>query len=119
MLREERCFAAELLMERGLRLDAVREELVRQPQPEGGGFGITSSRRVAPRVVELINDNDNALIARVPYLVLNMPMSGDEIVIGETKLRVVRLVHHFGQDAEERQLVNPDKIEIRVVPLAS
>jgi len=122
-LREEKCFAAELLQERGLRLSAVREELARQPQPEAGGIGggiaASSSRRVAPRVVELINDKDSALIARVPYVILNMPMSGDDIVIGETKFRVVRLVHHFSQDAVEEQAVNPDKIEIRVVPLAS
>src|SRR5215813_533743 len=31
ILREEKCFAAELLQERGLRLSSVREELARQP----------------------------------------------------------------------------------------
>lgn len=123
ILREENCFAAELLKERGLRLSAVREELARQPEPEGGGMGggfaSASSRRVAPRTLEIINDADGALIARVPYVVLNMPISGDEIVIGEIKFRVVRLVHHFSQDTHEKQAINPEKIEIRVVPLAS
>src|SRR5712692_2323529 len=33
LLREEKCFAAEILHERGLRLSAIREELAR-PQPE-------------------------------------------------------------------------------------
>jgi ClpA/ClpB-like protein len=123
ILREENCFAAELLKERGLRLSAVREELARQPQPEGGGMGggfaIASSRRVAPRTLEIINDADGALIARVPYVVLNMPISGDEIVIDERKFRVARLVHHFSQDTHEKQAINPEKIEIRVVPFAS
>ncbi len=31
LLREEKCFAAQILMERGLRLPLVREELARQP----------------------------------------------------------------------------------------
>ena len=31
LLREEKCFAAQILMERGLRLDQIREELGRQP----------------------------------------------------------------------------------------
>lgn len=125
MLREEKCFAAELLKERGLRLDAVREELIRQQQPEGGGmgggagFGITSSRRVLPTLLEFTNDEDGALIAEIPYSLFKMPLTGEEIMIGESRYRVVRLIHHFSKDADQEKVINPEKIEIRVAPLAS
>jgi ATP-dependent Clp protease ATP-binding subunit ClpA len=122
ILREEDCFATELLKKQGLSLSAIREELSKHPQPEGvmgGGSGITSSRRVAPRAVELINDADGALIAKVSYVILNMPLAGDEIIIGEITFRVVRIVHHFSKDAHEGQVINPEKIEVRVIPLAS
>jgi Clp amino terminal domain, pathogenicity island component len=123
IMREEKCFAAELLNERGLRLSAIREELSRHPHaPTGMGGGVSaaaSSRRVAPRAVELINDSDGVLIAKMPYVVLNMPLVGDEIVVGDSKFRVTRLVHHFTKDEHEEQAINPEKIEIRVVPLAS
>src|SRR5262245_52538760 len=33
MLREERCVAAEILRDRGLNLEAIREELARLPEP--------------------------------------------------------------------------------------
>jgi ATP-dependent Clp protease ATP-binding subunit ClpC len=35
LLREEKCFAAEILQERGLRLPAIREELQRTQSGEG------------------------------------------------------------------------------------
>jgi len=37
LLREEKCFSAQILMERGLRLSAVREELGRQPHDVAPG----------------------------------------------------------------------------------
>src|SRR5476649_1902421 len=47
LLREEKCFAAEILHERGLRLSAIREELARstqeKPQPQRGGQSRESS----------------------------------------------------------------------------
>src|SRR2546422_8300957 len=47
LLREEKCFAAEVLHERGLRLSAIREELARSPseqaQPQRGGSSRESS----------------------------------------------------------------------------
>jgi ATP-dependent Clp protease ATP-binding subunit ClpC len=122
ILREENCFAAELLKERGLRLSAVREELAKHSQPEagmGGGFGITSSRRVTPRLLKFTNDQDGALIAQMPFALVNVPRIGEEILIEGSKFRVVRLVHHFGKDMQEAQVITPEKIEIRVVPLAS
>jgi Uma2 family endonuclease len=42
VLREEKCFAAEILHERGLRLSIVREELVRAPHEGGGPRALTS-----------------------------------------------------------------------------
>jgi ATP-dependent Clp protease ATP-binding subunit ClpC len=35
LLREEKCFAAEILHERGLRLSTIREELARSSQEKG------------------------------------------------------------------------------------
>src|SRR5476651_1931 len=47
LLREEKCFAAEILHERGLRLSAIREELARstqeKAQPQRGGANRESS----------------------------------------------------------------------------
>ncbi len=44
LLREDKCFAAEILTERGLRLPAIREELQRstQEKPQGGASGASS-----------------------------------------------------------------------------
>jgi len=125
IMREDKCFAAELLKERGLRLSAIREELIRQPHAEagtgiaGGGVGIASSRRAMPRLLEFTNDQDSALIAQMPYGLVNIPLVGDEITIERSKFRVVRLVHHFSKDTQEQHVINPEKIEIRVLPLAS
>ena len=115
ILREEKCFAAELLKERGLRLSAMREELARQPHGEAG----TSSRKATPGSVEFTNDQDGALIAHVQYSVINVPLIGEEITIDGSKFRVARIVHHFSKDTHEQQVINPEKIEVRVLPLAS
>ncbi len=43
LLREEKCFAAEILTERGLRLPAIREELQRSTQEKPSGGSSSSS----------------------------------------------------------------------------
>jgi ATP-dependent Clp protease ATP-binding subunit ClpC len=43
LLREEKCFAAEMLRERGVRLDAVREELSKAPHEPGAATSPTSA----------------------------------------------------------------------------
>src|SRR6201986_548738 len=49
LLREEKCLAAEILTERGLRLPSIREELQRptqeKPQPSSAGPGSSSKQR--------------------------------------------------------------------------
>ena len=42
LLREEKCFAAEILHERGLRLLAIREELARATQEKAPPFAAQS-----------------------------------------------------------------------------
>jgi ATP-dependent Clp protease ATP-binding subunit ClpC len=43
LLREENCFAAQLLKERGVEIDAVRGEIARSPMDPGRGFGSGAS----------------------------------------------------------------------------
>ena len=42
LLREEKCFAAEILHERGLRIATVREELVRNPHERAGAAAVAA-----------------------------------------------------------------------------
>jgi ATP-dependent Clp protease ATP-binding subunit ClpC len=51
LLREEKCFAAEMLKERGVKLDAVRAELSKAPHEPGAATSPTSpvSRGQLPR----------------------------------------------------------------------
>ena len=49
LLREEKCFAAEILHERGLRLSTIREELARSQSRESG-FGAAQGKLAAERI---------------------------------------------------------------------
>jgi ATP-dependent Clp protease ATP-binding subunit ClpC len=123
MLREEQCFAAELLRKHGVSLGAMRDKIGKDAGQSGmgvgGGFASStiSSRRVVPKLSEFVNDQDGSQIASVPYALVNLPAVGDEVVIEGSRFRVSRVVHHFNKDSEEAGVI-PEKIEIRVVPLA-
>ena len=59
LLREEKCFAAEILQERGLRLPAIREELQRTTQekaPAHGQAGKGSGRQEQSMLAEFSRD---------------------------------------------------------------
>ena len=48
LLREEKCFAAEILHERGLRLATIREELARTSQEKASRRSVRASRPCWP-----------------------------------------------------------------------
>jgi len=61
LLREEKCFAAEILTERGLRLPAIREELQRatqekSSQPASAGASASGGRRESSLLAEFSRD---------------------------------------------------------------
>ena len=53
LLREEKCFAAELLRERGVTLSTVREELARAPHQTGPSSSARESRPLAESLRDL------------------------------------------------------------------
>src|SRR5580658_8907865 len=56
LLRAEKCFAAQILVERGVRLSQVREELVRQPHEAGQGQKRPSVHdALSPYTSDLVN----------------------------------------------------------------
>jgi ADP-ribose pyrophosphatase YjhB (NUDIX family) len=97
LLREEKCFAAEILHERGLRLSAIREELARSTQekatpPRQGPFGIMSSREYPDRPIvgvgAVIVDQGSQRVVLVrraaPPLQGQWSLPGGVLELGET-----------------------------------
>jgi Clp amino terminal domain, pathogenicity island component len=133
ILREEDCFATELLKKQGLSLSAIREELSKHPQPSAGtgggsavGGGRTGLRAVAGATpwpsMEFINDADGKQILagrniRLPFL----PRTGDELVFGSSSFRVMRVIYMYKEipNEEDRQLSLPEKIVIHLEPIST
>ncbi|HEX8892266.1 MAG TPA: Clp protease N-terminal domain-containing protein [Terriglobales bacterium] len=64
LLREEKCFAAQILMERGVRLSQVREELARQPHEAAQGQKRPSVRDELSAYISDLVDHTQPLIGR-------------------------------------------------------
>jgi Clp amino terminal domain, pathogenicity island component/NTF2 fold immunity protein len=90
MLREEKCVAAQILIERGLNLFAIRAELASSPQPieppTGPFAGVVFRRADMPPPPEsgIVPDADTAKhIAEVIWT----PLYGSETVAGQSPLK--------------------------------
>src|SRR5437773_1770560 len=94
LLREEKCFAAELLRKQGVSASSVREELAKHSQLAGGmgGGGARAQVREGIRPmagatpwpnVEFINTADGEQIFATRHIKLPLlPRTGDELVFG-------------------------------------
>ena len=64
LLREEKCFAAQILMERGLRLDQIREELGRQPHAATRVLKRAAPvNELSPYVSDLVDAKRNLIVS--------------------------------------------------------
>jgi ATP-dependent Clp protease ATP-binding subunit ClpC len=98
ILREKDCVAAKLLDEDGVRLPAAREIIAgKQRMGEAGvGFGGGSDRdrnRSRGRTVNFLNEADGKVLAATPGALV--PQIGSEIVLGEVRARVTRVVYQY------------------------
>lgn len=89
-LREDKCFAAEILGERGVKLEPMREELARAPHataggPEGGGVRSRGSlQRFIERLMELDDEKIQRLQARLDEIEEKDREKNAEEVLTET-----------------------------------
>jgi hypothetical protein len=70
-LREEKCFAAQILMERGVRVSQVREELARQPHEAAQGQKRPSVRAELSAYISDLVDYTQPLIGREKELIVS------------------------------------------------
>src|SRR5213075_1238893 len=106
LLREERSMAAEILYERGLRLNAVRDEIARQ----SGADARTSQKKDTPHLVEFsrdltddaANDKLDPLIGREPEIerlvqILFRRTKNNSVLIGEPGVGKTAIVEGLAQ----------------------
>jgi ATP-dependent Clp protease ATP-binding subunit ClpC len=106
LLREERSMAAEILYERGLRLNAVRDEIARQSGHEARG----SQKKDTPHLVEFsrdltedaANDKLDPLIGREPEIerlvqILCRRTKNNPVLIGEPGVGKTAIVEGLAQ----------------------
>ena len=77
LLREEKCFAAQILMERGLRVSEVREKLARQPHESAQGQKRPSVLGELSSYVSDLLDQTHPLVGREKELerLIELPLS--------------------------------------------
>jgi ATP-dependent Clp protease ATP-binding subunit ClpC len=119
LLREERCFAAALLYERGAQLSTAREVLSRQkelgvpkessdrPQQRVMGEG----RVLVSRIIEFQNDSDGSKLGET--MAMDVPRIGEEIVLTGVRGRVTEVSYEY-ESAGRAGRFTPEKIVIRV-----
>jgi len=106
LLREERSMAAEILYERGLRLNAVRDEIARQ----SGADARTSQKKDTPHLVEFsrdltedaANDKLDPLVGREPEIervvqILCRRTKNNPVLIGEPGVGKTAIVEGLAQ----------------------
>src|SRR5712671_2017673 len=106
LLREERSMAAEILYERGLRLNAVRDEIARQ----SGADARTSQKKDTPHLVEFsrdltedaANDKLDPLVGREPEIervvqILCRRTKNNPVLIGEPGVGKTSIVEGLAQ----------------------
>ncbi|PYY15125.1 MAG: hypothetical protein DMG60_18530 [Acidobacteria bacterium] len=108
ILREEKCFAAGLLREGGLRLSSVREILANLQHAidegvgsgvgigSGGGFdlsGTAGGTLFGDGTIEFVNEVDGKLIGISPRT--PVPYIGTEVVLGGVRARVTRVAYRY------------------------
>ncbi len=106
LLREEKCFASEILHERGLRLSAIREELARVQSEKGGSGRSKGSQILAEFSRDLTQEaSDNKLdplIGREPELervvqILCRRTKNNPVLIGEPGVGKTAIVEGLAQ----------------------
>jgi len=130
LLREQACFAARLLRERGVTLETVRP-IIMQPAeatdpsggagvtrvgPSGSGRLFAESRVVMRRSIVFQNEADRTNCGET--FAIDVPRVGDEIATPQIRGRVTRVVYGYEQaDYEvggERANLKPEKIVVYV-----
>jgi hypothetical protein len=107
LLREEKCFAAQILHERGLRLSTIREELGSTQEKNTAAVGSISEAIVGSIVPPSCSFVcSGAVVACVPVLNVGLvPRVGERVVLKdkdgkELSYRVEELTYEYERDAE-------------------
>ena len=118
ILREEHCVAARLLHEDGVRLSTAREIMTGLQMTieetvgaefgvgSGGGFdlsktGARARSQFRGRTIEFLNEADGKFLAATPGS--PVPQIGTEVVLGDVRARVTRVVYHYEKAAPSTQ----------------
>jgi ATP-dependent Clp protease ATP-binding subunit ClpA len=121
ILHEEKTLAAQLLFERGIRLQEARTTIASRysaPKEELGadvGSESTASFRSAPvmvdRCIEFQNEDGTSVLGRT--MVLDVPRVGEEVVLAGTRARVTKVTYHYEPATPPGELV-PSKVVVSV-----
>ena len=127
LLREEHCFAAVLLRERGITLEKVRERIeediqIAQTGNVVGQTGVAPAsgailggwQRPAPPILEFYYAEGGPVVGSTRMV--PVPSVGDELVIFGREARVTRVVHHYDPTSAPGQLTLK-KIAVYLQPL--
>lgn len=131
VLREEPCFAARLLKERGVTLESARSAIPHTedgtvgPTGIGSGMGLGSagggSQRAETRVVmrrSIVFQNEADGTNLGETFSIDVPRVGEEVVVNQSRATVTRVVYHYEPAEyfiEDRKAnLKPVKIEVSV-----
>jgi len=121
ILREEKTLAAQLLFERGIRLQEARTTIASRNSAakEGIGAGVgsesTASFRSEPvmveRWIEFQNENGTSVLGKT--MVLDVPRVGEEVALAGTRARVTKVTYYYEPTTPPGELI-PSKIVVSV-----
>lgn len=96
ILRERDCVAAKLLREDGVELSSAREIVAgTQAMDEAAPGGGSGPGAVLSRTIEFVNEADDKVLATTSGA--PVPQNGSEIVLGEMRARVSRVVYQYDE----------------------
>jgi hypothetical protein len=125
LLREEKCFGAQLLRDAGVKLDDVRAALASAAGSEGyagrgGGGDLGGDRRRLMRPLpnlDIVLESTGEVLARTAWF---HPLGvGTEIELGDRRLRVVAIRHLLENSEHDNDFFSPTRTTIVVVDYTS
>jgi ATP-dependent Clp protease ATP-binding subunit ClpA len=123
VLHEEKSLLAELLFERGIKLEDARRTIKFRNSAGKEGIGASGSqeiesgpafgnaRVIISRWIEFQNEADESSLGTT--MALDVPRIGEEVVISGTRARVTRVTYHYEPKIPADRLV-PQKIVVSV-----
>ena len=123
LLREEKSLAAQLLFQRGIKLEDARRTIKFRASAGKEGIGASGSQETEPgpafgnarviisRWIEFQNEDGTSILGKT--MALDVPHVGEEISVAGTRARVTKVTYHY-EPAMPPGKLNPSKIVITI-----